>query len=131
MGPRVSAASGKVAERQAAKMLRQRGLKILKCNYRAPRGEIDIVADDGGTLVFVEVRLRSHTAFGRPDETINRRKQQSIIRAAEYYLASENNNCQNGDQPCRFDTICLSPAEDRNGEYTMEWLRDAFRVGDA
>ena len=126
----ISAKHGKTAEHQAAKMLRRAGLKILHRNYRAPRGEIDIIADDDGTLVFAEVRLRTHTAFGRPDETITKRKQQSIARAAEYYLASEPNHRQHQSQPCRFDAICLAPTEDNSGKYTMEWLRDAFRLDD-
>lgn len=130
MARKVSAANGKAAEQHAAKMLRKEGLKILQRNYLAPRGEIDIIADDAGTLVFAEVRLRTHTSFGRPDESITWRKQQSIARAAEHYLASVQNHSPNGDRPCRFDAICLSPAEDKSGKYTMEWLRDAFRLGE-
>ena len=128
MASLVKAKDGEAAEQVAAKMLRKEGLKILHRNYRAPRGEIDIIADDQGTLVFAEVRLRTHTNFGRPDETITWRKQQSIVRAAEHYLATEQDQNQHESQPCRFDAICLSPADDKRGNYTMEWLRDAFRL---
>ncbi len=126
MSQRNSVKDGKTAENQAAKMLRSKGLKILRRNYNTPRGEIDIVADDQGTLVFAEVRLRTHTTFGGPKESINWQKRQSIDRAAQYYLATEKST----NQPCRFDAICFSPAENKTGTYTMEWLRDAFRPGE-
>lgn len=128
MSSMLSSKSGDIAEQQAANLLLRKGLKILKRNYRAPRGEIDIVAEDQGTLVFVEVRLRTDISYGRPDESINRRKQQSIIRAAEHYLANGTSGNNNTNKPCRFDAVCLTPEVGQNEVFVMEWLRDAFRV---
>lgn len=120
---------GDDAEHQAANYLRRQGLKILDCNYRTRRGEIDIIADDNGTLVFAEVRLRRDHRFGRGLETVDRRKQQRLIRAAEQYLLTGTGGQQ---PPCRFDVLDLAPEtksrdiENRN-QYRVEWLQDAFR----
>lgn len=121
---------GDDAERQAADYLRRQGLKVLGCNYRTRRGEIDIIADDNGTLVFAEVRLRKDHRFGRGLETVDWRKQQRLIRAAEQYLLA---NTKRQQPPCRFDVLDLTPEtngrdiENRN-QYRVEWLRDAFRL---
>lgn len=119
---------GADAERAAETFLRRHGLRILARNYRTARGEIDIIADDGGILAFVEVRMRSGSAFGGADESIDRRKRQRIIAAARHFLA----NGPSAEPLCRFDAMLLTPpaAPDEDG-YTVEWLRDAFRADDA
>lgn len=118
---------GVEAERAAETFLLRQGLRIVARNYRTARGEIDIIADDGGTLAFVEVRMRSGNAFGGAEESIDRRKRQRIVAAARHFLASG----PSADPPCRFDAMLLTPPAPRNpGDYAVEWLRDAFRADD-
>ena len=119
---------GAGAERAAETFLLRRGLRIVARNYRTPRGEIDIIADDGGTLVFVEVRMRSGGAFGGAEESIDRRKRQRIVAAARHFLASG----ASAEPPCRFDAMLLTPlAHQSPDDYAVEWLRDAFRADDS
>lgn len=118
---------GVEAERAAETFLLRQGLRIVARNYRTARGEIDIIADDGGTLAFVEVRMRSGNAFGGAEESIDRRKRQRIVAAARHFLASG----PSAEPPCRFDAMLLTPPAPRNpGDYAVEWLRDAFRADD-
>lgn len=78
--------AGSRGEKKAANYLLQNGYKILQLNFRAKRyGEIDIVAQEGKTLVFVEVKTRFSHKFGYPEEAVTPRKLASIIRTGEYY----------------------------------------------
>nr|WP_093691751.1 YraN family protein [Sporolituus thermophilus] len=79
---------GKMGENVAADYLARNGYKILMRNYRCRLGEIDIVAERQGTIIFVEVKTRSSTNFGFPAEAVTQRKQQKIIHAALCYLRS-------------------------------------------
>lgn len=107
---------GSAAEALAATWLEHRGLRIVARNYACRTGEIDLIALDGETLVFVEVRLRRSYAFGGAAESINRAKQLRILSAARHYLMKKP------EQPCRFDVIVLDAlAADR-----VEWLKNAF-----
>lgn len=114
------ALDGAQAERLACAHLERAGLKLLTRNYRCPQGEIDLVMDDHGTLVFVEVRYRRSSAFGTPAETVGRTKQARLRAAAGDYLIRHA-----GDRRCRFDVVAMSGSEPR-----VEWLRDAFRAAD-
>ena len=67
-------------------MLTQRGYAILECNFRCRYGEIDIVAEDGDDLVFVEVKTRRGVAYGYPEEAVTIRKQRKLVELALYYL---------------------------------------------
>ncbi|MBO8128184.1 MAG: YraN family protein [Peptococcaceae bacterium] len=112
---------GKSAEDLAVQFLRKRGLTILQRNYRCRIGEIDIIALDGDTLVFVEVRSRSSSRFGFPQDTVNFRKQQKCKRVAECYLVSR----QKTASFCRFDVIGV--LFDDNGRLQkIEHIMDAF-----
>ncbi|MBQ0718680.1 MAG: YraN family protein [Gammaproteobacteria bacterium] len=122
---------GATAESLAGHYLSQQGLKIVARNYRTQRGEIDIIARDGETLVFVEVRLRSNPGFGGAAHSIDARKQARLISAAQHYLLQTG---LTDAQPCRFDAICLSTiATSSAGEHSpqdnesIDWIRDAFR----
>lgn len=118
---------GAAAERAAETFLLRQGLRIVARNYRTVRGEIDIIADDGGTLTFVEVRMRSGSTFGGAEESIDRRKRQRIVAAARHFLASG----PSVEPPCRFDAMLLTPPAHQNPDgYAVEWLRDAFRADD-
>ncbi|MBU2262867.1 MAG: YraN family protein, partial [Proteobacteria bacterium] len=78
---------GKTGEELAAAYLAEAGYRILERNYRCLFGEIDIVAQEGETLVFVEVKSRSSGAYGDPQLAVGRRKQQKISRISVHYLA--------------------------------------------
>ncbi len=102
------------AEQRAADYLQERGLRIVERNFRCRGGEIDLVARDGDTLVFVEVRARSRQTFGGAAESITAAKQGRILLAARHYLARMD------VQPaCRFDAVLIQGG-------ALEWLRDAF-----
>src|SRR2546427_10029962 len=78
---------GEEGERAAARFLEARGYRILERNYRTRRGEIDLIAEDGRMLVFVEVKVRLDDRFGGPAAAITRAKQARIARLAQQYLA--------------------------------------------
>lgn len=106
---------GKFAENRAERLLAAAGLRILQRNYRCRHGEIDLIAQDGATLVFVEVRSRSRQDYGTAAESITSAKQRRIIAAARQYLAALPRM-----PACRFDVVTL----DQGGEPV--WLRSAF-----
>jgi len=119
---------GKDAENFAQRYLKSNKLKILETNYNTKRGELDIIGLDKDTLVFVEVRLRSHRRFGSAADSISYNKQQRIIYAATHYLQSTG---QWEKVNCRFDALCLNlqPAKSSNAnEYQVEWIRNAFSI---
>lgn len=107
---------GTHAEALAAAFLERRGLKVLARNYRCRMGEIDLVAQDGATMVFVEVRSRASSAFGGARASITSAKRQRLLKAARHYLS------RLGTLPrCRFDALLVEGDPPR-----IEWLRDAF-----
>lgn len=107
---------GTQAETLAAEYLQRQGLRILARNFRVKGGEIDLVASEGKSLVFVEVRLRRHRDFGGAGESITRAKRQRLILAARHWFQ------QHGESMCRFDCILL----DRLDLEGMEWIKGAF-----
>jgi putative endonuclease len=84
---RSATAIGSAAERAAASFLHARGYHVLEHNFRCRGGEIDLIALDGGTLVFVEVKLRRTLSRGAPIEAVTPQKQSRLARAAQSYLA--------------------------------------------
>ncbi|MBI5969953.1 MAG: YraN family protein, partial [Deltaproteobacteria bacterium] len=92
---------GKRGEDEAAKYLERRGYKMLAANYRCRLGEIDIIATDGDTLVFIEVKTRGGDGFGEGVESVDARKQRRIIAVSEFYM-SENNI---SDRAVRYDVV--------------------------
>jgi len=100
----------------AAAYLERQGLRVIARNWRCRFGEIDLVLRDGDMVVMVEVRLRSHSAFGGAAASIDRRKQAKLVTAARFYLARQP------DHPCRFDAVLMSDATGRD----IEWIRNAF-----
>lgn len=105
---------GLEAENLAAAFLQQQGLRLVTRNYRCRMGEIDLVMDDCGTLVFVEVRMRKSDHFGGAGASITSHKQRKLIHAAQHYLQQ-----QKPQPPCRFDALLLDGGK-------MEWIKDAF-----
>jgi len=106
---------GAAAEALAARFLEARGVRVVERNYRCRGGEIDIVATDGATLVFVEVRLRRGSAFGGAAASITAAKQRRLALAARHYLGRLGR-----EPPCRFDAILLDSLELER----IQWLRD-------
>ena len=92
-------------EQVAERYLAARGMRIRERNYSCRVGEIDLIMEDGGTVVFVEVRFRESASHGSPLESITPRKQAKIIRAASNYLLHQP---ELGERPCRFDAIGIT-----------------------
>ncbi len=97
------ARTGKKGEDEAAGYLSAKGYEILGRNYHTREGEIDIIARDGKTLVFVEVKAGRQKDFGEPETWVDIKKQQKIGMAAESYLLLHN--IENVD--CRFDVVAV------------------------
>ena len=107
---------GAEGERSAGEFLARKGAKILEANYRRPTGEIDLIARQGRTLLFVEVKRRASLRYGRPAEAVNRAKQLHILRTALLYL--QENGLE--DAPVRFDIIEVLPGEIRHIENAFD-----------
>lgn len=111
---------GAFGERVAGEYLEKRGYKILQQNYRCSVGEIDIVARDGESLVFVEVRTRSSRQFGTPEESITPTKQAKLIELAESYLQEH----QISNETWRIDVVAVEV--DRNNRVSrIELIENA------
>jgi putative endonuclease len=110
---------GESAEALAASHLQRHGLRLLARNFRVRDGEIDLICEDGRQLVFVEVRLRSNSAYGGAAASITHHKQRRIILAAQHFLMS---NPAYANRNARFDCILL----DQLSTDHLEWIRDAF-----
>ena len=108
---------GAQAELLAAQYLQLQGLKLIAQNYRSRFGEIDLIMQEGTTVVFIEVRLRRNAGFGGAAASIDARKQKRIISTAQQYLAGLVRI-----PPCRFDAVLLDDAQGDN----MQWLKNAF-----
>ena len=108
-------AVGISGENLACDELRRRGYAILERRYRTAHGEIDIVADHCGTLVFVEVRARATAEFGRAAETVDDRKKRKVTAMAAEYLARHRIT----NRPCRFDVVAIDEAEGPAPEITV------------
>ena len=112
---------GRSGESLAAEFLCERGLKILDRNIRYPLGEIDLVALDGKTLVFVEVRSRSCKTHGLPQESVTRSKQKRLTRLAQWYLKQHRLE----QHSARFDVIAI--IWEKN-DASVEWIPNAFNA---
>jgi putative endonuclease len=113
--------TGKRGEDLAAAYLAEAGFRIIERNYRCLFGEIDIVAEEGETLVFVEVKSRRSEAYGDPLLAVGCRKQKKISRISLHYLAER----QLRHRPARFDVVAvkLLPVGHR-----IELIRNAFEL---
>jgi putative endonuclease len=111
--------AGDAAEADACARLENAGCRIVDRNVRFREGEIDIVADDGGTLVFVEVRMRRSDGFGGAEGSIDSVKRRKLVRAAQHFLL-QRFGARSEPPPCRFDVITA------DGDGIRDWIRDAF-----
>jgi putative endonuclease len=111
---------GDKGEELAVKHLKKKGYRILVRNYKAPTGEIDIIADDRGKLVFVEVKTRTDDLFGQPEEAVNLKKQNRIKKTALHYMSRLKK-----ERPARFDIVSVH-VRDKTGK--INHIEDAFEV---
>lgn len=110
MAPRaVTGGLGRRGEELAARYLARHGLVVLERNVRSRLGEVDIVAREGGTLVFVEVKARGADARDPPEAAVDARKRARLARLALGYLAAR----RLGEAPCRFDVVAVTVGADR------------------
>lgn len=117
-------ARGDAVETAALAFLQQQGLAPLARNASSRGGELDLVMDDAGTLVFVEVRYRGDARFGGGAASVDAGKRRRLVHAAQVWLMRHP---RHADAPCRFDVVAASgdPAAP-----AFDWLRDAFRADD-
>lgn len=108
--------AGARAEERCAELLRGAGLRIIERNWRCRHGEIDLIAEEAGTVVFAEVRMRTSRRYGGAAESVTAAKQARILAAARLYLTRRR------EAPCRFDVLLVGP---REGE-EVRWIRNAF-----
>lgn len=114
--------TGKEGEEVAAQFLLKQGYKILERNFRTSRGEIDIIARDGSTLVFIEVKARTDDLHGAPQAAVGYRKQIKLSHTALAYLSQKGIAC-----PCRFDVVSVVGTTNR---VRVDLFENAFEAVD-
>jgi putative endonuclease len=116
-----SKALGFRGEDLAVKYLKKKGFKVIERNYRCQCGEIDLIAREKNTLVFIEIKARSSSDFGLPQEAVGRFKQRKMIEAARTFMAERH---VTEDIPARFDVVAirLTPSGP-----DIELIKDAFQ----
>ncbi|PCI38715.1 MAG: YraN family protein [Thiotrichales bacterium] len=107
-------------EKLAAQFLITKGLKLLKTNYKTKIGEIDLIMQDGQTIVFVEVKYRKSSNYGSPAESVTYKKQHLLRQTALYYLQTN----QLSDASCQFDVIGIT--DGATSGKNIQWIRNAF-----
>ena len=113
---------GQAGESAAEEYLRRKGYRILARNLRSPLGELDLVAEDGQVLVFVEVKARRTDAFGGAIHAVHHRKQEKLIQLAAQYLARHHIK----DRLCRFDVVLLQGSHATVPK--IEHIQNAFEI---
>lgn len=111
---------GRSGEDQAARHLSRLGYRILERNYRTVHGEIDLIALDGDTVAFVEVKTRTSDAYGAPELAVVPGKQRRMVKAALGYLKRMRLH----QMACRFDVVAISGP----GEGQVQIIRNAFEM---
>lgn len=112
--------AGREGEEMAVRLLRNKGFSIVERNYRFGKGELDIVARDGETLVFVEVKYRQNMEYGEPEYSITPQKIQQIKKVARCYLFEKHID----EVACRFDVVTI--LEEEQGSPVINYYKDAF-----
>jgi putative endonuclease len=112
---------GKLGEAFAFERLKKMGYRILTQNYRCPLGEMDMIAEQDGSLVFIEVRTKSCERYGTPADSITRKKQTKLRQIALVYLSNHGLS----GKTCRFDVVCVKV--DKTGKLeNIEIIKQAF-----
>jgi len=115
--PRIAGAQW---EKTAESFLLARGLRLLQRNFSSRFGEIDLIMEDEGTVVFVEVKYRKSSSHGSGADAVTFHKQGRISRTAAWYLAK---NPQRAEQICRFDVLSIDSQKKDKG---INWIKSAF-----
>ena len=115
---------GAKGEEIAVRYLKSRGYRIVERNYRIRFGEIDIIAEQGDDLVFIEVKTRSGTLFGSPFESVTKQKQKQLSKVALEYISKQGFH----DRPARFDVVGieLQKGSETFQDAAVELLQNAF-----
>ena len=114
---------GKIGEDLACRELERRGYAVIARRYRRRGGELDIIARDGHTLVFVEVKARSGRRFGEPADAVTALKRRRLMQLAQEYVVRN----RFADCPCRFDVVSIDVDPD---EPVIEVYQNAFALTD-
>lgn len=109
---------GNSAEKLALNYLQSQGLKLITRNFSCKHGEIDLIMQHNKNLVFIEVRYRKHSQYGTGADSVDYRKQQKILKSAEYFLQS---NPKYNQLPCRIDVISLG-----SDKANINWITNAI-----
>jgi len=115
-------ALGRKGEEVAVDFLKKQGYRIIKRNYRCRAGEIDIVVEEGSSLVFVEVKSRRSTHFGLPEEAISYEKRRHLTRVALGYLTHHRIK----ETKCRFDVVSVLMND--HGVKEIRLIKNAFEA---
>jgi putative endonuclease len=113
---------GEHGESMACAELESLGYTIIERRYRTRFGEIDVVADDRGTVVFVEVKTKTDCTFSDPVESVTKQKQRRLVSMAEQYVAYHRLD----NTPCRFDVVAVDSSV---APPSITIYKDAFRPG--
>ena len=113
---------GRAGERFAEQLLRDAGLAIVERRFRRRGGEVDLVAREGATLIFVEVKTRRRGLYGDAAQAVTLTKRRRVVTTARHYLRETGQAWR----PVRFDVIALT--SDGAGRVAARWIRDAFRA---
>ena len=113
---------GQAGESAAEEYLRHKGYRIVGRNLRSPTGELDLVAEDGQVLVFIEVKARRTDAYGGAIHAVHQRKQEKVIQLAAQYLARHHIK----NRLCRFDVVLLQGSNAVVPQ--IEHIQNAFEV---
>ncbi len=118
--------AGDAAEQAALHFLERHGLSLVQRNFRCKVGEIDLIMQDGLTLVFVEVRFRQNSRFGDGAASVTWHKQQRLIRAAQHYLQRSRRT----EHPCRFDVLSATSTQSATHHSSdtiqFDWIKNAI-----
>ncbi|HEV8342960.1 MAG TPA: YraN family protein [Candidatus Binatia bacterium] len=110
---------GQEGERLAERYLKKKGYRLVERNYRCPAGELDLIALDRHVIVFVEVKTRTDDRFGGPLDSVHWRKQQRMIRAAQFFLSQKSLH----QREARFDVVGVSFVDQKP---VVEHIQNAF-----
>jgi len=114
---------GKQAEQYACQFILAQGLQIIAQNWYCRQGEIDIIARDDDTVIFIEVRYRKRAEYGNGAESVHYYKRKRIISCARHYIHTHP-----ATEKCmiRFDVFSMS--KDSDGQFNSHWIQDAFQT---
>ncbi len=113
---------GRAGERTAARYLKRKKWRIRATRYSTPVGELDLIAEDGTTIVFVEIKTRTDRDWAEPEDSVTLEKQRRLTRAARWYLHHERLDTR----PARFDVVSVVQPAERGVPASIEHFEEAF-----